>query len=135
MNDFEIPESQWETFCASFTHQHHGWLVGMHQLATEKLLRGEIPAQAGVLLFPDYRPLQEVREGRVEEQVDVMVTVGEGTDETSFLIEDALALYNRKTGELHQGLRIDSCNGMTTLLDFRTAAAPESLDGLADTER
>jgi hypothetical protein len=135
VNDIEIPESEWQQFCERFTRQHHGWLVGMRQLDTRDLLRGETAAQARVRLFPGNRLLQEVREGRSNDSVEVMVTVGEGADETSYLIEDAVALYSRRAGDAHQGLRIDSNHGKTTLIEFRTAAEPQALDGLAEAER
>lgn len=135
MNDDRIPESQWTEFCERFTRQHHGWLVGLHQLDTPAVTRVEASAHTPVRLFPDYRPLQEVREGRMDNHVEVMVTVGEGMDEHSFLIEDVVAIFIRRAGDAHQGMRIDSRNGTTTLIEFRTTAEPESLDGLADSER
>lgn len=93
------------------------------------------PGQAPVPLFSGNLPLEEVRAGHSNDSVEVMVTVGEGTNETSFLIEDAVALYSRGAGEVHQGLRVDSGDGTSTLIEFRTAAQPESLDGLAESER
>ena len=138
VNDIEIPESEWQQFCERFTRQHHGWLVSMRQLDTRDLLRSETAAaqaQARVQLFPGNRSLQEVREGQSDGYVEIMVTVGEGTHETSYLIEDAVALYSRRAGQAHHGLRIDSNYGKTTLVEFRTAAEPEALDGLAEDER
>jgi hypothetical protein len=135
MDEIEIPEIQWQQFCEGFTRQHHGWLVSMRQLDVRELEQDRAPERAPVYLFPGERPLQEVREGRQNEHAEFMVTVGTGTGETSFLIEDAVALFSRRTGGAHQGLRVDSGNGMTTLIEFRSPAAPESLDGLADSER
>ncbi|MGD2055719.1 MAG: hypothetical protein PVJ15_02855, partial [Gammaproteobacteria bacterium] len=125
----------WQQFCEGFTRQHHGWLVSMYQLDTREVARDTQSERAPLRMFPGNRPLQEVREGHQDGQGELMVTVGTGTEETSFLIEDAVALYSRRIGEAHQGLRVDSGNGMTTLIEFRTAAEPESLDGLADSER
>lgn len=132
IQDIPVPEAQWHPFCENFSRQHHGWLIGMHQLDTRQLEQGETAAQAGVPLISDNRPLQEVREERKDDIIEVMVTVGEGTDETSFLIEDVVALYRRRIGDAHEGLRIDNRNGTTTLIEFRIATEPEALDGFAD---
>ena len=119
--------AQWAQFCDSFTHQHHGWLVNIRQLDTMALEHRDAHGHQ----FASNRPLQEVREGRSEGHEELMVTVGEGQDEMSLLIADIVALYNRKIGTAHQGLRIDSDNGTTTLVEFRSAIEPETLDGLA----
>jgi hypothetical protein len=131
MSDIQIPEHEWQHFCASFTRQHHGWLVGVHQLDTRVVESGG----TGVQQFAGHRTFQEVREANRDGVTEVMVTVGEGSDEMSFLISDAVALYKRMSGDLHQGLRIDSGNGETTLVEFRAPADPAALDGLAETER
>jgi hypothetical protein len=135
MIDTEIPENQWQQFCESFTRQHHGWLVSICQIETRERKGGPIQPHEGVALYPGTRPLQEIREGREGERIELMVTVGEGTDETSFLIEDAVTLYGRSSGHADEGLRIDCANGTTTLIEFRTPAEPETLDGLAESER
>ena len=131
MSDIPIPEHQWQQFCASFTRQHHGWLVGVYQIDTSNIKAGD----KSVRQFAGHRTFQEVREAKRNGTTEVMVTVGNGSEEVSFLIEDAVALYSLRSGELHQGLRIDSGNGVTTLVEFRTAADPAALDGLADSER
>ena len=135
MSDTRIPEEQWPQFCASFTRQHHGWLVSMRQLDTRHAEEAAGKAHPAVRLFPGSLPLQELREARSDAGAEVMVTVGDGAEETSFLIENAVALYSRKSDAAHQGLRVDTGNGTTTLIEFRVAAEPETLDGLADSER
>lgn len=129
MTDIRIPEPQWREFCEDFTRQHRGWLVGIQQLETSAMEAGRT-APKPVHLTPGDCPLQELRAGRTNDVAEFMVTVGEGVDETSYLIEDAVALYGRMHGEAHQGVRIDSGNGTTTLVEFRVAAEPETLDGL-----
>jgi hypothetical protein len=131
MSDIEIPMAQWAQFCDSFTHQHHGWLVNISQRDTMALERDD----AQVHQFAESRPLQEVREGSTDGHEELMVTVGQGQDEISLLIAGIVALYNRRIGTAHQGLRIDSSNGTTTLIEFRSAIEPEILDGLAAAER
>lgn len=134
MDDIPVPEKEWQAFCEDFTRQHQGWLVGISQQDTHSVEAGRRAAQAPAPLFPGERPLQELREGRTNEHVELMVTVGDGADETSYLIEDAIAVYARRNGAAHRGVRVDSGNGMTTLIEFRVAAEPETLDGLAESE-
>jgi hypothetical protein len=105
----------------------------MLQLDTRGLLRDEASAAQGrAQLFPGSLPLQEVRQAQSGGHVEFMVTVGDGSDETSYLIEDAVGLYSRQAGEAHHGLRIDGNHGRTTLIEFRKAAQAETLDGLAN---
>ncbi|MFC6673068.1 hypothetical protein [Marinobacterium aestuariivivens] len=127
MADIAIAEAEWQSFCEQFTRQHHGWRVRLHQAGT-----GAADPKA---LFTGEQPLQEVREGTNGNRAEIIVTVGEGRNETSFLIEDAIGLYALRIDDAHRGLRIDSGDGTRTLLEFRAAAAPEALDGLADSER
>ncbi len=135
MIDVKIPVNQWRQFCESFTLQHHGWLVNLCQLDSGSLQQDTPSAHAAIQLFSDYRMLQEVREGREDDRIEILVTVGEGTDQTSFLIVDAIALFMRRIGDAHHGLRVDSRNATTTLIEFRAVTKPESLDGLAESER
>ncbi len=129
MEEIEIARNQWWQFCEMYSRQHLGWLVGLRQLASERV---HALAPETVPLYPGYRALQEVREGEQGEQVEVMVTVAEGTQATSFLIADAVALYIRSIGDADLGLRIDSGNGKSTLLEFRAVAEPASLDGFVE---
>lgn len=133
MSDIEIPDREWQEFCEGFTRQHHGWLVSLSQLQTRELEAGGSVSGA-THLFAGTRPLEEIRAGYSDDHAEIMVTVGAGTDETSFLIEGAVALYTLRNGSAHRGLRIDSANGATTLVEFRTPVRPESLDGLAENE-
>ena len=130
MADIPIPETEWLSFCEQFTRQHHGWLVSLHQLPT-----AELDSASPAALFTGEQPLQEVREGNHAQHAELIITVGEGRDETSFLIEDAIAVYALRRNDAHRGLRIDCRSGTSTLLEFRVPAAPELLDGLAESER
>jgi hypothetical protein len=121
MNHVDIPQTQWGQFCESFTRHYHGRAVGMRQLDTCEPKGGEPRKQAPDRLFPGARALQEVREGSTDAYVEVMVTVGEGTDETSFLIEDVVALSALGTADADQGLRVDSANGKATLIELQVA--------------
>ena len=128
MRDIRIPEDHWLEFCESFTREHRGWLTGMHLIDTRSAEAGDTPAHKPVELFPGVCPLQELREDHSNNLAEIMVTLGDGADETSYLIEDAIALYSRMQGDARQGVRIDSGNGTTTLIEISDPAKPSSPD-------
>jgi hypothetical protein len=123
MNEIAISRNQWSQFCKQFSHQHHGWPVSLHQRANDDPQTGQESAE--MALYPGYRSLQEVCEGQQGMRIEIIVTVVDGMQETSFLIADAIAIYSRNIGETHQGLRIDSNNGRSTLLEFPARHNPE----------
>jgi hypothetical protein len=79
-------------------------------------------------------PLQEIREAQSQGDAEIMITVGEGIDETSFLVENVADLYENTEADKDIGMRIDSANNTSTVVQFRAAAEPENLDGLAKSE-
>ena len=127
MHDIEIQHEEWWSFCESFSQAHRGRPVGLIQCPTESVQHAT--ASTPALLFAGQRQFQEVRGAQgANDVVELMVTVWEGTEEMSYLIKDAVALYNRGSGERCAGLRIDCRDGTTTLLELR-ATAPGDGDG------
>lgn len=131
MNTVKIPEPQWQQFCESFSHQHHGWMVNMYQLDTRLLEQDRQVDEQQLLMLPGNRPLQEVREDKYDNQAEIMVTVGRGHDATSILIEHAIALFSYHENSHQPGIRIDSDNGISTMLEFRAAVGSVKPEGMA----
>jgi len=119
MREVEIPETQWRQFCDQFTVQHYGWLVNVSQVDGGPSAADGGGSRSPVRIFPRSRPLQQLREGEQGAHAELMVTVGEGKEQTSLLIEDVTSLYSREIDKTQRGLRIDSGTGITTLLEFR----------------
>lgn len=134
MREIEIPETQWRQFCDQFTVQHYGWLVNVSQVDGGAPSADSQSARSPVGVFPRSRPLQELREGEQGAHAELMVTVGEGKEQTSLLIEDVTSVYSREIGTTHRGLRIDSGRGLTTLIEFRAPRASKGLDTHGDSE-
>ncbi len=134
MADQPIPREQWGEFCGAFGRQHHGWLVSVRRLNTQQFLYGETRAAAQERILVRDQPLQQLREKRKDDTVALELAVGEGDEATSVLVEDVSSLYRLRVDEAHKGVRIDSHDGTTTLIEFRAAAQPETLDGLAESE-
>jgi hypothetical protein len=131
MNTRKISIDEWGRFCDTFSREHHGWLVSV-------AVTDAIPDDAGELrpakMLAQNLPLQEVREAQTDSEAEIMITVGEGVEETSFLVENVAELYENTEADKDIGMRIDSINNSTTVLQFRAAAEPEELDGLAGSE-
>jgi hypothetical protein len=126
MTEIEIPQTQWGEFGDTFTRQHHGRATRISRLDTVRLRANAAPQGGGAApALAGLQPLQEVREGRSQDRVELMVTVGRGRDETSVLIEGVVALYSRSQGDTPRGLRIDSGDGTSTLIEFPAAAGRE----------
>jgi hypothetical protein len=135
MSDVEIPKDRWHDLCADLTRRFQGQAAVIRQLRTADLQGDGAGEVRSNLLLEPARPLYEVRAGRAGEQTEVMVTVRDGHDDTSFLIEDAVALFSRRSGDDDTGLRVDSGNGTSTLLEFHEPGAPDPPTGLVEGER
>ena len=134
MELIEIAENQWPEFCKGFSREHHGWLVNLRCVNTDQLGRDRSAAFENGNVLADGLHLQEIREYRKDDTAEFMVTVREGAEEVSIPVLDVIHLYNEKSDDAHKGLRLDGGDGSSTLVEFRVAAKPEMLDGLAESE-
>ena len=134
MRLIEIPGDQWPDFCKVFSREHHGWLVNLRCVNTDQLGRDRSAAFENGNVLADGLHLQEIREYRKDDTAEFMVTVGGGAEEVSIPVPDVIRLYNEKSDDAHKGLRLDGGDGSSTLVEFRVAAKPEMLDGLAESE-
>ncbi len=132
MENIEIPFAEWDGFCERFSDQHHGWLVQISRLPTRE---ADHDNPTTTPLMKGYLPLTGVTTRTGGRGTAVVVTAGSDDDGGSLVVDDVVALFSRRIGDAHQGLRIDSADATTTLVQFRAAAVPDSLDGLAEAER
>jgi hypothetical protein len=118
----ELPDSEWEPFLTSFTMQHDRWLV------TVELLQGrqrEIESRD--------EPLEGliVRAG-AENAKEIIITVGGGTGpHKRFVIADPTHLRVESENGVDRALEIEGTGGNVTRVAFRSAIAPELVDGIA----
>ncbi|ALP53907.1 hypothetical protein Tel_12605 [Candidatus Tenderia electrophaga] len=129
-----IEQGQWRDFLDGFMREHLGWLVTVKYLRTDQLSDDEATQVPASILVRHY-PLEDIRESERENGMDIMLTVGSGQDENSILIESVHHLYLHKADSADKGLRIDSTDDTTTLVEFRAPMLPENVDGLAEAER
>jgi hypothetical protein len=127
----KVSDDDWANFCDTFSREHHGWLVSVEVASPERGGARELMAPK---LLAQNLPLQEVREAQHNGDAEIMITVGEGADETSFLVEHVAALFETSEAEKDTGMRIDSTNNTSTMLQFRVPATPQDLDGISRSE-
>jgi hypothetical protein len=135
MNTRKISVNEWRGFCDSFSREHHGWLVSV---AVTDPNGNDIGKPLSAKVLAQNLPLQEIREAQSEDDAEIMITVGEGSDEISFLIEHVAAIYEnsdkKNNAQKDIGMRIDSTDNTSTEVQFRTPAEPGGMEGLTQPE-
>lgn len=128
----EIPHDQWSAFCAIFSREHHGWLASLGEVDTALLDRDPQQARQSTPRLFENAPLQRVE--RLDENDQIVIeALEQGRVVRSAVAQPRRVVMETEAGG-HKGLRIDDAAGMTTLLEFRVPAAPEALDGIAESE-
>lgn len=122
MRTVDIPREAWAQRLNEFTAIHEGWLVSLDVLARE------IGAQPEV----DNRPLLGVSADRVDHDDTITISVARSAGEPlTHVIHAATRIYLERT---HDGadaaLQIESADGTRTILRFRAAVLPETVDGV-----
>ena len=109
----ELPDSEWESFLTSFTMQHERWLV------TVESVRG---------WHRQIETRDEPLEGlTVRTDRGIVITAGG----ERFVIDDAKHLRVASENGVDQALEIEGSGGNLTRIAFRSAIAPELVDGIA----
>ena len=132
--DIEVPRADWRERCETFSREHHGWLVNVRRVETGLLEQDRAAALAAGELLAENQPLQRVGCDEQAGEMQMTVTVGEAAETGNFAVPDVVRLVRERENGAHLGLRIDARDGTSTLVEFRTPAVPEALDGLAETE-
>jgi hypothetical protein len=132
----EISREQWQNFCDPFTRSHHGWLVTLGRIRSDVLKQDSQAADTRLEVLVDKAIFQEITPEDRGDHLELLISLGEKTQHLTHRVVKPERIFFEETGEgAHAGLRIDSADGQTTLLRFRTPARPETLDGLAEFER
>ena len=123
MQTVEIPREAWGQRLNEFTAVHEGWLVSLDVLAAE------IGAQ------PEIRnlPLLGVSSDRIDRDATIAISVARSaTDHLTHVIHAVTRVYVERTEEgADAALQIESADGTRTILRFRAAVLPETVDGIA----
>lgn len=123
----EIPREQWKDFCDEFSKQHEGWLVSVEIVDETGEPNHEVIASELALWGVTVDELQD--------QTEVHIIAGDQPRHVTHVIRDPAAIgFEQDEQGGHTGLRIDTQEGPSVLVRFRTAAVPESVDAISDIE-
>jgi len=119
----DIPREDWVTFLDSFSRQHERWLVNVEVVTDGLGAHREIREKRLVGVSADLK-----RRG----MDTISIIAGDKSDDhVNHIINRPTRLALEETEEgAHKGLRIESEDGQTTLLRFRSPALPETVDGV-----
>lgn len=128
-----VEPGEWREFCRRFGLEHRGWRVSLGEVFTRLLDTDPEHARANqqrriegaALLEVAYEPQSHL----------VRVTYEQDGGSHSWDIPQPVQIIQETVHAAHKGLRVDEKSGKSALLEFRVAAAPESVDGLAEWER
>jgi hypothetical protein len=117
----DLPDSEWEAFLTSFTMQHDRWLVTVESLQGQQR---EIESRD--------EPLEGLIVRGAENAREIVITVGGGTGpHKRFVITDPTRLRVESENGVDRALEIERAGGNVTRVAFRSAIAPELVDGIA----
>jgi hypothetical protein len=119
----EILRDEWAEFLDGFSRQHEGWLV------TVEVLGEEIGAQVEAQELPLEGITAELKSGG--EDVITIILAGDSRERVTHNILGPTHVRIEQTESgADMTLQIESSNGVTTLVRFRSAMLPEMVDGL-----
>jgi hypothetical protein len=115
--DVEIPNEEWERFLESFSNQHQGWLASVVKIADQQ---ASMQAIACRLLRITSEP----------SQIRLSMECEGGKPQQDLVRNPERLIFKRDEQGAHQGLDLVASDGSMTSLRFRSAARPETLDGV-----
>ncbi len=122
IGDFEVAQKEWVAFFDGFSRQHMDWLVTV-----------ETVSSSGRLIAVVERPLKGVSIDRVGSNERAYVQVGDRPEGqmTHTIDRPTRVTFKQLPSGEHQGLEIAAADGTVTVVRFRSAMRPETLDGIA----
>lgn len=118
----EIQREEWVEFLDSFSRQHEGWLVTIEVFGTE--IGAQVEAEGMTLegITADLKSGENV--------ISVIVGKGATTRITHNIAQPTHIRIEQTESGADMALQIESSDGVTTLVRFRSAVLPEMVDGL-----
>ena len=119
----DIPRAEWVAFLDSFSRQHERWLITIEILTSGLGAHREVRDKALVGISADLK-------GRGADSISI-IAGDRPDDHLDHIVSRPRRVAVEETEEgAHKGLRIESEDGETTLLLFRSPVLPETLDGV-----
>jgi hypothetical protein len=122
MQTVEIPHEAWAPTLNSFTAIHQGWLVSLDVLGSTIRAQSEIRDL----------PLFSVATDTADHEEAIAISASRSADEriTHRVYAPTRVQLQRREDGAAVALQIESADGTKTILRFRTAALPETVDGI-----
>jgi len=123
MQTREIPRDEWVAFFDSFSRQHEGWLVRLEVFGSD----------IGAQIEAEELPLQGISaELKGDGEDTISIIIGEAPEQhvTHSIAAPAHVRLEETEQGAHEALQIETTDGNTTLLRFRSAVLPEMVDGM-----
>ena len=122
MQTVEIPREAWVHKLNEFARIHEGWLVSLDVLA------GDFGAQPQI----DNLPLLGVSADRIDHDGTITVSVARSVREHfTRIIEAVTGIQIERTDDgADAALQIETADGTRTILRFRAAVLPKTVDGV-----
>lgn len=119
----EIPRDEWIEFFDGFSRQHEGWLAAV------EVFGADIGAQVEARELP-FAGITAEFKGSGENMISLLLGE-EAEDHVTHTISRPTHVRLEQTAEgANAALQIESADGTTTLLRFRSAVLPEMVDGI-----
>ena len=116
----EIPSADWMSALNAFSAAHEGWLVSI------EVLSAGLGAQPAVINLP----LVGVTFGSSDDSVTMTVGRNRGGHLTHVIQAPRRIAIERNERGADMALAVDAADGARTLLRFRKAVLPETVDGV-----
>jgi len=113
-----IPSESWIEFFDGFSRRHQGWLVDLEVLGSA----------IGAQLEAEDLPLEGISADRHRKNISIAF-LRDGRIVEHF-VNQPEKVHVEEEGGAEVAIEIESKDGPTTIVTFRSAAAPEEVDGL-----
>lgn len=114
----EIPPESWIDFFDEFSRRHQGWLVDV-----------EILGPLGAQYEAEQVPLQGISADHANKDISISLALPTNKIVEHFVLHPAKVRVEEQGGA-EGAIQIESSEGQTTLVSFRSAVPPEMVDGL-----
>ena len=129
----DVPREEWPTFCRSFSRRHRGWLVEIRETRAPgppAIIAHQAPLEDLDLTARPTPPSSPTGDD-AHEQLRVSLAATDEQEATVLAIQRPHRLDALTTEDgAHAGLRIETPDGNSLELRFRTSARLETVDGI-----
>lgn len=123
----EIPRTEWPEFFDTFSRAHDTWLVAVEVMNAEvgDQIEGRDLRFRGIVAEPKLP----------HNQLSIMLETSGGSHLSHFVDKPAHVWLESTSEGADEALQIEDANHTRTLMRFRSAVRPETVDGLVHGER